>query len=78
MKTAGESLSAGNSKTQNLLLLRLYMKNTLMRRRLVLMRGQTDVSATHLQNSSIDLCRLTRVLQTYLSELYCCERVFHP
>lgn len=46
MKTVGKSLSAGNSKTQNLLILRIYMKSTLMRRRLVLMRGQTTQPLT--------------------------------
>lgn len=77
MKTAGESLSAGKRTRQ--------YKNTKLTAfkaihekhayaKTACAHARTDDSDTHLQNSSIDLRRLTRVL----SELYRCERVFHP
>lgn len=73
MKTSGESLSAGKRTRQ--------FKNTKLTAfktkhekhadaKTACAHARTDDSATHLQNSSIDLRRLTRVLETYLSELY--------
>lgn len=73
MKTTGESLGAVKrtrqfKNTKLTVFKAIHEKHAYARTPCA--HARTDDSATHLQNSSIDLHRLTRVLETYLSELY--------